>query len=96
MLRDMRGQYVQACTYPSWLALPNHTIPLLLSNTLPPPTHTFLLPSAPGSTDCAARLALAHDPTAAQMLAQKMAEELFSLPLDEALPIVRAYGHFLK
>ena len=27
---------------------------------------------------------------------QKMAEELFALPLDEALPILRAYGHYLK
>lgn len=27
---------------------------------------------------------------------QKMAEELFSLPLEEALPILRAYGHYLK
>ena len=29
-------------------------------------------------------------------LLQKMAEELFALPLDEALPILRAYGHYLK
>lgn len=28
--------------------------------------------------------------------AQKMAEELFALPLEEALPILRAYGHYLK
>ncbi len=28
--------------------------------------------------------------------AQKMAEELFALPLEEALPIVRAFGHYLK
>jgi hypothetical protein len=27
---------------------------------------------------------------------QKMAEELFALPLEEALPILRAYGHYLK
>ena len=27
---------------------------------------------------------------------QKMAEELFALPLDEAMPILRAYGHYLK
>ena len=29
-------------------------------------------------------------------LPQKMAEELFALPLEEALPIVRAFGHYLK
>ena len=29
-------------------------------------------------------------------LAEKMAEELFAMPLDEALPILRAFGHYLK
>lgn len=47
-------------------------------------------------SECAQQLAAAHDRDAGRYLAQKMAEELFSLPLEEALPILRAYGHYLK
>lgn len=44
--------------------------------------------------DCAQKLNSSHDKDAGRYLAQKMAEELFALPLEEALPILRAYGHY--
>jgi phosphoenolpyruvate carboxylase len=47
-------------------------------------------------SDCAVRLAQHHDTAASQMLASKMASELFALPLEEALPILRAFGHYLN
>lgn len=47
-------------------------------------------------SDCAQQLSSAHDKEAGRFLGQKMAEELFALPLEEALPILRAYGHYLK
>lgn len=47
-------------------------------------------------SDCAQQLNSAHDKDAGRYLAQKMAEELFALPLEEALPILRAYGHYLN
>lgn len=47
-------------------------------------------------SDCAVRLTAHHDLDGAQILSQKMAQELFSLPLEEALPILRALGHYLK
>jgi hypothetical protein len=33
---------------------------------------------------------------ASRQLAQRMTEELFALPLEEALPILRAFGHYLR
>ncbi|PRW39191.1 phosphoenolpyruvate carboxylase 4 [Chlorella sorokiniana] len=47
-------------------------------------------------SECAQQLTAAHDKDAGRMLSQKMAEELFALPLEEALPIVRAFGHYLN
>ncbi|KAL4853378.1 Phosphoenolpyruvate carboxylase 2 [Chlorella vulgaris] len=47
-------------------------------------------------SECAQQLNSAHDKEAGRLLGQKMAEELFALPLDEALPILRAYGHYLN
>eukprot|EP00887_Chlorella_sp_A99_P002435 scaffold10.g2435.t1 len=47
-------------------------------------------------SDSATSLAKYHDPEASRYLAEKMASELFALPLDEALPILRAFGHYLK
>ena len=47
-------------------------------------------------SDCAQQLNSSHDKDAGRYLGQKMASELFAMPLDEALPILRAYGHYLK
>ncbi|KAI7840424.1 hypothetical protein COHA_005854 [Chlorella ohadii] len=47
-------------------------------------------------SECAQQLTAAHDKDAGRLLSQKMAEELFALPLEEALPIVRAFGHYLN
>ncbi len=33
---------------------------------------------------------------AAQHLARKMADELMAMPVEEAMPIVRACGHYLN
>ena len=33
---------------------------------------------------------------AAKFLAQKMADELTAMPIDEAMPICRACGHYLN
>lgn len=40
---------------------------------------------------CAARLQ-----EGSRQLAHRMTEELFALPLEEALPILRAFGHYLR
>ena len=47
-------------------------------------------------SECAQQLNSSHDKDAGRYLGQKMASELFAMPLDEALPILRAYGHYLK
>lgn len=46
--------------------------------------------------DAASKLAAASDPEASKMLSDKLATELVEMPLEEALPVVRAFGHFLK
>jgi hypothetical protein len=47
-------------------------------------------------SDSAARLSAAHDAEASAMLADKMSGELMAMPLEEALPVLRAFGHYLK
>lgn len=47
-------------------------------------------------SDAASRLAAASDLEASRMLADKLAKELMDMPLEEALPILRAFGHYLK
>ncbi|GAB4814136.1 hypothetical protein N2152v2_001182 [Parachlorella kessleri] len=47
-------------------------------------------------SQCAAQLSAAHDKEGSRQLAQRMSEELFALPLEEALPILRAFGHYLS
>ena len=47
-------------------------------------------------SECAARLAACSDPGGGRWLAQRMSAELLGLPLDQALPVLRAYGHYLK
>jgi phosphoenolpyruvate carboxylase len=45
---------------------------------------------------CAATLAQKNDDTASRLLSQRMAEELMNMPLDEAVPLTRALGHYLS
>jgi phosphoenolpyruvate carboxylase len=45
---------------------------------------------------CAATLAQKNDDTASRLLSQRMAEELMGMPLDEAVPLTRALGHYLS
>ena len=47
-------------------------------------------------SDCATRLADAGDVAGSHQLSKRLAEELFALPLEEALPILRALGHYLN
>jgi len=47
-------------------------------------------------SDSSARLAAAKDEEASTMLADKMCGELMAMPLEEALPVLRAFGHYLK
>ena len=47
-------------------------------------------------SQCASQLAAAHDKEGARQLAARMTDELFALPLDEALPVLRAFGHYLR
>ncbi|KAL4519094.1 hypothetical protein Ndes2526A_g00199 [Nannochloris sp. 'desiccata'] len=47
-------------------------------------------------SDSSSRLSTASDPEAAAYLAEKMSTELMSMPLEEALPVVRAFGHYLN
>ena len=47
-------------------------------------------------SDAANRLAAANDPEAAAILGEKMSKELMEMPLDHALPVVRAFGHYLN
>ena len=62
----------------------------------PPPPRARQIERIRTLSECAQQLSAAHDRDAGRMLGQKMAEELFALPLEEALPILRAYGHYLK
>lgn len=60
----------------------------------PPPAS---LAACPGSLPPpAARVVLPSAQEGANHLAHRMTEELFSLPLEEALPILRAFGHYLR
>lgn len=45
---------------------------------------------------CASDLSKKHDVDAAKFLAQKMADELTAMPIEEAMPICRACGHYLN
>lgn len=45
---------------------------------------------------CASQLAAAGDHESAHYLATRMIDELHSLPLEEALPLTRAFGHYLN
>jgi phosphoenolpyruvate carboxylase len=47
-------------------------------------------------SDAAARVGAAGDADAAALLADRMSDELMALPLEEALPVVRAFGHYLN
>ena len=47
-------------------------------------------------SDSSSRLSTASDPEAAAYLAEKMSAELMNMPLEEALPVVRAFGHYLN
>ena len=47
-------------------------------------------------SDSAARMAAARDAEASELLADKMSRELMAMPLEEALPVLRAFGHYLK
>lgn len=71
-----------------------------------PPQHTPPHPNPPqptrqidrirGLAQCAADLALKHDPTASRLLSQRMADELMNMSLEEAMPLTRALGHYLN
>jgi len=45
---------------------------------------------------CSSDMFAAHDPEASRLLARRMQEELKDLPLEEALPLARACGHYLN
>eukprot|EP00191_Tetraselmis_sp_GSL018_P008436 CAMPEP_0177617302 /NCGR_PEP_ID=MMETSP0419_2-20121207/24781_1 /TAXON_ID=582737 /ORGANISM="Tetraselmis sp., Strain GSL018" /LENGTH=105 /DNA_ID=CAMNT_0019115747 /DNA_START=204 /DNA_END=518 /DNA_ORIENTATION=+ len=45
---------------------------------------------------CAAGMFQAHDPESSQFLASKMQGELKELPLEDAMPLARACGHYLN
>eukprot|EP00884_Botryococcus_braunii_P017055 jgi/Botrbrau1/4032/Bobra.0016s0039.1 len=45
---------------------------------------------------CASQLSQQNDTDTAQHLAQSLAEELMSMPIDEALPLARACSHYLN
>lgn len=47
-------------------------------------------------SDSVSRLSSAGDAEAATMLIDKMGKELIDMPLEETLPIVRAFGHYLN
>lgn len=85
MLGQVRRAPLQPCCTWAGAALhPGRSFPLS--------ARRLLRAGAGAALDVALRL---HACTLSR-LPQKMAEELFSLPLEEALPILRAYGHYLK
>jgi len=45
---------------------------------------------------CAAQMNSSHDPEASRYLSKKMQDELRQMPLEEALPMARAFGHYLN
>lgn len=47
-------------------------------------------------SDSASRLSAASDDEASKLLADKMSKELIDMPLEEALPVLRAFGHYLN